>query len=220
MPIVTIARELGAGGSAVASILAARLGAEIVDKSLIDEVARRASLATQEVEDEDEHGRSLFDRCIRLFAPLSEAWAGTLVRSDDLLDHHQLIISVTRAVLQEAARSGNAVIVGRGSAAELRDCPGAVHVFLWAPMADRVRAIRERIGCDEATARHRIRTVDGARAAYVYEVYGVDWHDRELYDITLNTARLGHTGAADAVLGSIRRKMRSERGWVVLHGGG
>ena len=41
MPVVTIARETGAGGAEVGRLLAERLGADLVDGSLIDEVARR-----------------------------------------------------------------------------------------------------------------------------------------------------------------------------------
>jgi hypothetical protein len=39
MPVVTIARETGAGGAEVGRLLADRLAADLVDGSLIDEVA-------------------------------------------------------------------------------------------------------------------------------------------------------------------------------------
>jgi cytidylate kinase len=98
------------------------------------------------------------------------------------------------------------VIVGRGGAEELRDQPDACHVFLWAPERDRIRSIQERLGCDEATARREIHSVDARRAAYIREVHGVDWHDRALYDMVINTARLGYAGAAAAILGVVRSR--------------
>ncbi len=207
MPVITIAREYGAGGSSVASLLAQALHADVVDKSLIADVARRASLAPAEVEAEDEQGRTALDRLARLFVPIGEAAAGWAVDPADLLDHHAVILDFTRAALREAARSGNAVIVGRGGAAELRDEPGACHVFLWAPERDRLPSIQDRLGCDEATARREIHSMDARRAAYVQELYGVNWHDRALYDMIINTARVGYAGAAAAILGVVRDRV-------------
>lgn len=205
MPVITIAREFGAGGRDVAHLLAGELEATIVDRSLIADVARRASLAPEVVESEDERGLTLLDRLARTFVPFGDSFAGW-ADPDYLLDHHDRIKAFTRAALQESARRGDVVIVGRGGAAALRDVPDACHVFLWAPEADRVRTIQERLGCDAESARRDIRKVDARRAAYVREVYGVDWRDRELYDLILNTARLGHAGAAAAILAALRHR--------------
>src|ERR1035437_1334580 len=65
LPIVTISRQFGAGGSSVAAIVAAELGAEIVDKKLIDEVAGRLTLEPSQVEAEAERPRPLLERLVR-----------------------------------------------------------------------------------------------------------------------------------------------------------
>jgi len=216
MAVITIAREYGGGGSETASLLAHELGAEIVDRSLIAQVARRAALPPDEVAAEDEQGRGLFEQLARAFRPTGDAAAGWVVDPSDLLDHHAVIRDFTRAALQEAARTGNAVIVGRGGAAELRDEPSAYHVFLWAPEPDRVRVVQERLACDGPTARHEIHAVDARRAAYVREVYGIDWRDRALYDMVINTGRLGAPGAAAAILGALRthRLLGQQPSWA------
>lgn len=203
MAVITIAREYGAGGSSVAALLAEELGATIVDRNLIRDVARRASIPAEQVAADDEHARSLLDRMARAFIPLGESIGGW-ADPDDLLDYHARIVAFTQAAIDEAARLGNVVIVGRGGAAALRNRESACHVFLWAPQADSVRAIRERLNCDAEAARRQISAVDARRAAYVREVYAVDWCDRSLYDLVLNTGRLGHAGAAAAILGAVR----------------
>jgi cytidylate kinase len=205
MPVITIAREFGAGGRAVAQLLADELEATIVDRSLIAEVARRASLSPEEVAAADERGQSLLDRLARAFIPLGDGALGW-ADPDYLLNHHKQIQAFTRAALEESARRGDVVIVGRGGAAALRDVPGACHFFLWAPEADRARVIQERLGCDPDTARAEIHRIDARRAAYVRDVYAVDWRDRQLYDLILNTGRLGHTGAAAAILAALRHR--------------
>ena len=201
MAVITIAREYGAGGSAVAELLARRLGATVVDRSLIADVARRAAAPPEEVAAEDERAPSFLDRLVRGFLPFGDTIGGWATSRDDLLDRHARIVAFTRAAIQESARLGNAIIVGRGGAAALRDHPGVLHVYLWAPEADRVRTVSERQGCDEAAARRAIRTVDARRATFVREAYDVDWRDRSLYDLALNTGRLGREGAAAAILG-------------------
>ena len=50
-------------------------------------------------------------------------------------------MALTAQVIREAARSGNAVIVGRGAGFVLADLPGVVHVFLCAPVEVRVRQL-------------------------------------------------------------------------------
>jgi hypothetical protein len=70
MPIVTISREFGAGGSSVAGIVAAELGADVVDKKLIEEVAKRLFLQPSDVEAEDERPRTLLERLVRSFSTL------------------------------------------------------------------------------------------------------------------------------------------------------
>jgi hypothetical protein len=63
MPVVTIARETGAGGAEVGRLLADRLRADLVDGSLIDEVARRLQLPREDVEERDEQPRSSTYAC-------------------------------------------------------------------------------------------------------------------------------------------------------------
>ncbi len=117
MPIVTISRQFGAGGSSVAGIVAAELGAEVVDKKLIEEVARRLSMQPSEVEAEDERPRTLLERLVRSFSTLEPGlgagWAPPY--PDPLYDPRKEIIQLTEQVIKEVAAGGNVVIVGRGA---------------------------------------------------------------------------------------------------------
>ena len=53
MPVITISRQFGAGGSSVAKLVAERRHLDVVDQALIAEVARRASVPLADVEAED-----------------------------------------------------------------------------------------------------------------------------------------------------------------------
>ncbi len=211
MPVITIAREFSAGGEAVGQILASRLGADYVDKKIVAEVARRLEMPDADVEAQDEApgtflGRlltSLGAASIEFTAPPEVAvWAPPY--KDPAFDPRRAVLAITQEVIREAARTGNAVIVGRGAGYVLRDEPGALHVFLRADPHWRVRVAMETFGISEKEAWRRMKQTDANRAAYIRQVYGHDWAHPSHYDLVLDTERFGFEGAAEVILAAVR----------------
>src|SRR5664280_2088152 len=202
MPIVTISRQFGAGGSSVAAIVAAELGAEILDKKLIDEVATRLTLDPSQVEAEAERPRTLLERLVRSFSTLEpgigSGW--TPPYPDPLFDPRKEITHLTEQVIREVAEGGNVVIVGRGAGFVLRDHPGVFRAFLRAPEDVRVRRLMERLNLTDPETRRKMHETDSNRAAYIRQLYGRDWCDPDEYDLVINTGRVGYATAADMIL--------------------
>jgi cytidylate kinase len=213
MPIVTISRQYGAGGSSVAALIAADLKAEVVDKKLIEEVAGRLSMRPSEVEAEAERPRSLIDRLVRSFSSLEPGlgagWAPPYV--DPLFDPRAEVIHLTEQVIRAVASSGNVVIVGRGAGFVLRDVPGVFRVFLRAPNDVRARRLVERLGRTESEARRKMHETDSNRAAYIKQLYGHDWCDPDEYDLVINTGRIGYEAASAMILAGIRGSVAEVR---------
>jgi len=209
MPIVTISRQFGAGGSSVAGIVAAQLGAEVVDKKLIDEVARRLSIRPSEVEAELERPRPILERLVRSFTSLEPGmgmgWDPPY--PDPLFDPRKAIIDLTQSVIREVADGGNVVIVGRGAGFVLRDKPGVFRVFLRAPEKTRIAALSERLGVSEGDARKKMHETDANRSAYIKQLYGHDWCDPDEYDLVINTGRIGYQTAAEIILRGVGERM-------------
>lgn len=208
MAVITIARQFGAGGSDVAAIVAERLGAEVVDKSLIAEVAGRLDVETGDVEAEDEHPSRVVDRLVRAMTPMAlefgAVWDPPYV--DPAFDPRKAVIELTREIIREVASRGNAVIVGRGGAFLLADRPDAVHVYLCAPLEQRVATVMRRFELSEADARRRVHETDANRTAYAHQLFGADWGDPIHYDLVLNTGRLGYEGSAEVILAVAERR--------------
>src|ERR1035437_3517507 len=206
MPIVTISRQYGAGGSSVAALFAADLGAEVVDKKLIEEVASRLSMRPSDVEAEAERPRGLLDRLVRSFSTLEPALgAGWMPPyADPLFDPRKEIINLTEQIIREVAGSGNVVIVGRGAGFVLRDHPGVFRVFLRAPDTVRAQRLMERLGLPEPETRRKMHETDSNRAAYIRQLYGRDWCDPDEYDIVINTGRISYAAAAEMILRGVR----------------
>jgi cytidylate kinase len=110
-------------------------------------------------------------------------------------------------VIEEAARAGNVVIVGRGGAYILRDFPGALHVFLRASQAVRVKMIMARFSIgSEDEARRRLKQTDENWTSYIRQVYGHDRNLAEHYDLVLDTGRLGYDATVDAILAVLKSR--------------
>jgi len=211
MPVVTIGRQIGAGGRTVGHILATTLKTDFLDSQLIDEVARRLELPREEVEAEDEQPGSLLSRLLLALGaantepmiPPETASVWTPPNADPVFDTRRAVLQLTQDVIREAARGNNVVIVGRGGAYILRDHPGALHVFLRAEPVVRVRTIMEREKKTEDQARRRLKQADENWTAYIKQVYG---HDRNLashYDLVLDTGRLGYDATMAAILAAL-----------------
>ena len=209
MPIVTISRQYGAGGSSVAGIVAESLGAEVVDKKLIEEVANRLSIRPSDVEAEAERPRALLERLVRSFSALEPGlgtgW--TPPYPDPLFDPRKAIIELTEQVINEVADGGNVVIVGRGAGFVLRDRPGVFRVFLRAPEEVRISTLMARLGLSEAGTRRKMRETDSNRAAYSKQLYGRDWCDPDEYDLVVNTGRVSYPTAAQMILLGVRERV-------------
>ena len=212
MPVITIGRQFGAGGTSVGELLARKLHADLLESRIIDEVAHRLQLPKEEVEAEDEQPGSLLARLLvalgsastePLVPPEAAAWQPP--NTDPAFDTRKAVLEITQHVIQEAARAGNVVIVGRGGAYILRDFPGALHVFLRAAEAVRVKAIMTRFDItSEEEARRRLKRTDENWTAYIKQVYG---HDRNLaghYDMVLDTGRLGYETTVDAIIVALK----------------
>ncbi len=208
MPIVTISRQYGAGGSSVAAMVAAELGAEVVDKRLIEEVARRLQLSPSDVEAEEERPRTLLERLVRSFSSLEPIMGAgwTPPYPDPLFDPRKEIVLLTQKVIREVAVGGNVVIVGRGAGFALRAVPGLFRVFLRAPDRERAAAVMARSGIGETEARRKMHETDANRAAYIHQLYGLDWCDPDEYELIVNTGRFGYKATADLILLGLREQ--------------
>jgi cytidylate kinase len=106
-----------------------------------------------------------------------------------------------RIVIEKAAAEGRCVIVGRGAQCVLADRNDALHVFLWAPRAWRIRRIRSRLP-EEKDPEGLMERMDRARSAFIRREFNAAWCDHKLYDLMLNTA-LGDRVTADCIAAAI-----------------
>jgi cytidylate kinase len=183
--ILTVEREYGCGGGAIARKIADHLGWTLWDGALTSEIARLSHCDRAELETREEHVDPLY---YRLFKSIMRgSFEGSLnVHRLKLLDADS-IFRITKRVVQQAAAAGNCVIVGRGSQHFLRDRADTVRVFLYAQREERVRRLVSD-GVSEKEVGHLVDTVDRDRAAFIERYFRMQWPTRPLYHAMLNTA--------------------------------
>jgi CMP/dCMP kinase len=196
---ITIEREYGAGGGAIAKKLAERLGWKLWDQALTCEIARVAKVDQTVVERMDERCDSLFYRLMKVFMRGSMEQS-LPVRQMGYFDADSMVEFMQR-VISGAASEGNSVIVGRGAPFLLRARPDTFHVFVYAPFAEKIRRLRE-AGKTEDQATEEIESVDRQRVLFVRKYFGMEWPTRELYHLMINS-KVGDDIAIDTILNEI-----------------
>ena len=189
--IVSISRELGAGGGTIGEGLATSLGAALLDErffidALSQQFAYTADYLGRTLEQPPRFGENLI-------ATLARATAMVPGTSVIRLPDEQLIDAVRAIVLEYAAR-GNVVIIGHGGVSLLGWRPTDVPflgILLQAGREWRIAQLARRYGIGSDEARRRVRQTDEARVRYQQHYFNSHMYDCALYDLILNTETLG-----------------------------
>ena len=197
--VITVEREYGCGGGAIAAQLAKHLSWTLWDKRLTEEIARLAKVDQSTVKRCDERMDNRLYRLAKTF------WRGSHERSAHLTNQAfdtdcmmEWMVQITAGI----AREGNSVVVGRGAPFFLRENPEAFHVFLYAPRAEKVRRLL-RDGATSHEAEEMVDTVDRERIAFVKHYFNANWPTRSLYHVMINTA-LGNEAVIETILQTMR----------------
>jgi cytidylate kinase len=183
--IVTIEREYGSGGGEIAQLLSTHLGWKLWDQLLTEEIARLANCPKAVVQVREERTDPLYYRLFKSF--LRGSYEGSLNAHKLNVVDSESILKITERVVQHAAKTGNSVIVGRGSQHFLRTRPDTLRVFLYAPREDKLRRLLAR-GKSASEAQQLVDTVDRERADFIQKYFHVEWPDRAIYHTMINTA--------------------------------
>jgi len=197
--VITLDREFGSGGADIARLVAQRLGWKLWDQLLTVEIARLLECDCGAVEKHEERKDPLYYRLLKGFLHGSNEGSVNLPQAK--IADADCIRQVAEKVVRQAAESGECVIVGRGSAYYLRDCPEAFHVFVFAPYDEKVRRVMAS-GKSQKEAMQLVETVDRDRAAFIKEYFRVDWPDRTRFHLMINST-IGEETAAQSILNAV-----------------
>ncbi len=188
--IVSISRELGAGGLTVGEAIAKTLGARLLDeRTMIGILSERLGLSEEYVADRVERPQKITEGLLFDLA-VEAAMFGyePVYRPTD----RELIVAA-RTLVAESARDGHVVVIGHGGPGLLRNVGRAdkLMILLHAGRDWRIAEIAARFGIALDEARRRVERVDKARALYLERYFNVNMYAARDYDLVLNTEFLG-----------------------------
>ena len=121
-----------------------------------------------------------------------------------LVTQSEYIVHLGQIVLL-AAQHASAVFVGRGAQFFLPSEKG-FSVYLVAPLADRIRRVREVQSCSESEAKQYIRDTDKGRRDLVKHHFNQELGDPHLYDLVINRSNYSVDDAAELIVQQCRRR--------------
>ena len=200
-PVVTISREVGCSGLALAYALAGKLNKlnhpeewKVLSKEIFYQSAIELDLDPEKVE-------KIFKQTERTpFDELLNAFGEKRYKAD------KKIKKTVFDVIRSFADDGFCIIVGRASNIVAAEIKNALHIRLVAPLEDRIISLMFRNGWSRAESIHFIEQVEKERIIYRQAAMSKYSVQSELFDITFNRAKFDDDTLADIVVEAIHRK--------------
>ena len=185
-PFVTISRQSGAGGNALAAILD-----EKIQKLQSEPLFRGWQLCGPQLRQMLSQDPALKNMVESLrqteYHSHAEDFLSQFIYGGSSQD---VVIKKMFHLMRAFAIHGKVIFVGRGSTFLTRDLPLGIHIRLEASMESRIKRMMPEFGPDEKKVRKLIEEKDKAKAELVKTFFNKDIHDPLLYDICWNTDRV------------------------------
>ncbi|MDX9931814.1 MAG: cytidylate kinase-like family protein [Bacteroidales bacterium] len=198
--IITISRQLGAGGAYIGQQIARKLKIHYADHEIIRKAAEKLSVKEEDIERRDEKTQPFWETMLfssgyapEFYVPINIKYAPTDAE----------MYNVEMGIMQKLAENIDAVIIGRGGFHIFKDRPNTLKVFLFAPKEYRIDRVMTEHNLNEAEAKKAIEDSDRERAKYIDAFTGLKWIESTNFDLTLNTSKLGLDKTAEAILAMI-----------------
>lgn len=182
--IITIERKYASGGNEIGKRLAKALGYKLYDRNILLQAARNLEIPPFQIEglDECSPGGWLFN--------LSKTSLGGNSDNKNLSMADKLFLEEER-IIEEAAKEGDCVIVGRAAGYILREKENHLGVFIHADDEKRLKRAIEKEGFNEAEARNALKKNDKRRGGFYRSVTDWEWGNPKFYELYMDSGKLG-----------------------------
>lgn len=195
LPVITISREMGSGGKAIANLVARRLGAKwkVYDKEIVDEIAKETHLEKKLVESIDEKRIPLVDELV------TEIFGRRFLNMSGYYKHLIKVLSLI-------GQRGYAIVLGRGANFIF---PHALKIRVICEMSQRIAWEMTYEGITRVEAIRRIEESDEERKKFVEALFSHDQKKAHHYDLVIRTGpNLMIEDATDLIVDLAKRKFK------------
>ncbi|MDH5372647.1 MAG: cytidylate kinase-like family protein [Acidimicrobiia bacterium] len=202
-PFITISRQAGAGGHALAAAMLEVFahqedvelfgGWQIFDHNLCEIIAADPA-----------YSGSLDSLLAEEYRTPTTDFFHQLVRSTADQDR---VMSRVFQLVRSIAAIGNAIIIGRAGSQVTKGMQPGIRLRVVAPEGVRIKRMMEIATLDERQARNQARKMDAHRASLLRAYFETDIADPTNYDVTWNSASSSLIEIAEATTALLRRRL-------------
>ena len=193
--IISVGREFGSGGRYIAEQLSKRFDIPLYDRHLITEIAQKTGMTEEQVNKYNE-------------APKIKILSRTVNGYSNSIEDN--IAEMQFDIIDKKAKDGESfVVVGRCSETKLKEYPALVSLFILGDMDKKIKRVMEIYELNEEDAKKFITKKDKKRKRYHnYHCQG-KWGDSRLYDLSINSSKLGIDKTIDILGEYVRSRMEN-----------
>lgn len=203
--VITIARGFGSGGKQIGLALSKQLGIPCYESQILSMASNYSGINKDLFFQVDEklRGYHLIKRLMK-----SANKDDIVEPTDKSFISDVNLYNIQAKIIKELAKQQSCIIIGKCANHLLRDYENTVSVYIEAPRAFCVKNVIERLGVTEEEAHRMIYQTDRYRADY-YKYYtgGETWTNPVLYDMTLNSDRMGMDKCTELIIQYLKIKL-------------
>ncbi|MBD8912919.1 MAG: cytidylate kinase-like family protein [Ruminococcus bicirculans] len=203
--VITIARGFGSGEKQIGLALSKQLGIPCYESQILSMASNYSGINKDLFFQVDEklRGYHLIKRLMKS------------ANKDDIVEPTDKnfisdvnLYNIQAKIIKELAKQQSCIIIGKCANHLLRDYDNTVSVYIEAPRAFCVKNVIERLGVTKEEAHRMIYQTDRYRADY-YKYYtgGEAWTNPVLYDMTLNSDRMGMDKCTELIIQYLKIKL-------------
>lgn len=203
--VISIARGFGSGGKQIGLALSKQLGIPCYESQILSMASNYSGINKDLFFQVDEklRGYHLIKRLMK-----SANKDDIVEPTDKSFISDVNLYNIQAKIIKELAKQQSCIIIGKCANHLLRDYENTVSVYIEAPRAFCVKNVIERLGVTEEEAHRMIYQTDRYRADY-YKYYtgGETWTNPVLYDMTLNSDRMGMDKCTELIIQYLKIKL-------------
>ena len=183
MKIITISREFGSGGRELGKRLADELGIPCYDHEIIEMIAEQNGF-------DERYVANVSEKSIEAAYPLTIGHRFAMP-SVQFVDQTIRVVAAQRQIVENFAKQGDCVIVGRCADVILADMH-PLNLFVYADMESKLQRCKDRApdgeNLSDTELMRMIRQIDKQRAQHRQMYSDSKWGAKESYHLCLNTS--------------------------------
>jgi cytidylate kinase len=201
--VITIARGFGSGGKQIGLALSKDLGIPCYESQILALASEYSGINKKMFVKVDE--KLPFSFLYKLKAAPNKD--DIVMPTDKKFFAANNLFRIQTKIIRELAEKESCIIIGKCANYVLRDMPNIISVYIEAPRAYCVKNVMDKLDVPEFEAHRLIKDTDRYRAAYFkHYTGGRTWTDPVLYDMTLNSERVGRDKCVELIKEYIKIK--------------